>query len=277
MLDTVKNLVLGAARKHRAEFEKIVGGFEDRGIPNSEMLAVCSIAEELGAEVFIESGRWKGQSTEILAQYFTGKQCIVESVELYRDANAVHVEEKMKGYNNLVLHYGDANQVLPAIVRKHRSKKIVILLDGPKGREALDVFQFCLTQSENIVAGFFHDMRRSSPGMITYSRDEMEHVFPHSFYTDDTQYVEEFSILDQGCVDLLWAPYKIDGKKIGSYGPTIGLTLPAEDDFQRASRKKIPLFARLTKRRLFYIGVKSYQTLRRVFDYQLKWYLKVFR
>lgn len=261
--DELKRIVIGAARKRVDEFQKITGGFEDRGILNSEMLAVCSLAEELGVEVFIESGRWLGQSTEVLARYFENKPVIIESVEAFYDENAVHVEEKMKGKKNLHLLYGDANLVVPQLMKKYQGEKMAILFDGPKGGAAIDVFRMGLTKSDSVIAGFFHDMRRPSQEMPNNSRREMEAVFPVSFYTDDDDFVKEFGSLDSGCEIALWRPYQIDGKPIGSYGPTLGITLPRPDDRLRAHAERWDIYTRMTKQALTLGAVKIYHWIRR--------------
>lgn len=259
----VKEKALLSARKHREEFSRITGGFEDRGILNSEMLAVCSLAEDLGVEVFIESGRWLGQSTEILAKYFEGKPVIIESVEAFYDDNALHVEKKLADRKNLHLLYGDANVIIPRLARQYQGKKVALLFDGPKGQAALDVFRWALLENKTIVAGFFHDMRRHTPEMPNRSRQEMEAVFPAAFYTDDATFVEEFQALDAGCDVALWRPYMIDGKPIGSYGPTIGLVLPSKEDRDRAYRERWSIKQRSAWQIFLLMRVKAYHALKR--------------
>lgn len=261
----LKRLVAESSRKHREEFSRVTGGFEDRGILNSEMLAVCAVAEELGVEVFIESGRWLGQSTEILAKYFEGKSVIIESVEAFYDDNALHVEKKLAGRKNLHLLYGDANLVIPRLARQYQGKKVALLFDGPKGQAALDVFRLALLENHDIVAGFFHDMRQHTPEMPNRSRQEMEAVFPVAFYTDDEAFVQEFQVLDAGCDVALWRPYMIDGKKIGSYGPTIGLVLPGGEDRDRAYQERLAIKWRSLWQIFLLMRVKVYHTLKRFF------------
>ncbi len=263
--EDLKQEVIAAARKHRSEFDGIVGGFEDRGILNSEMLAVCALSEELGTEVFIESGRWLGQSTEILARYFANKPVVIESVEAFYDENAVHVEKKIHGRKNLNLLYGDAHIVIPRLVKKHTGKKIVILFDGPKGGPAIDIFRIAIAESGSVVAGFFHDMRKANQEMPNNSRAEMQAAFPNSFFTDDDSFVKEFGSLDAGCEVALWRPYQIDGKPIGSYGPTIGLTLPTGTDRDLAKQEIMSLYYRSAKRVLVLWGVKAYHLIQRLF------------
>jgi hypothetical protein len=258
----LKKTVIAESRKYRVSFEEITGGFEDRGILNSEMLCVCSVSEALGVDVFIESGRWRGQSTEILSRYFEGKPVIVESIEVFRDENALHVEEKMKSRKNIRLRYGDANDVVPRLVKRYAGKKIAILFDGPKGGPALDIFRLALAKNDSIVAGFFHDMRKPTEEMPNQSRREMEGIFPESFFTDDDDFVREFGSMDKTCEVALWRPYHIDGKKIGSYGPTIGLILPDRQDIFRARKDALILLVRTKGRFLFLLGIKTFHWVR---------------
>ena len=44
--------------------------YQPKGIFNSEMLLVCAIAEQFGVNRIIESGRARGYSTIVLANYF---------------------------------------------------------------------------------------------------------------------------------------------------------------------------------------------------------------
>lgn len=233
---SLKERTLVAARNHSEEMAAITQDFEDRGILNSEMLAVCGLAVDLGVEVLIESGRWRGQSTEILAKYFEKKPVIVESIEVFRDENARYVEKKMAPWKNVRLRYGNAHWLVPQLTKRYRNKKIAILFDGPKGQDAIDAFRLALNYSPQVVAGFFHDMRKPTTEMPNKSREEMESSFGETFYTDDEDFVREFAFLDSGCEVALWRPYSIDSKPIGSYGPTIGLVLPSLDDYKKAKK-----------------------------------------
>lgn len=263
---TIKERVISAASSSRLTFQKIMCGFEDRGILNSEMIAVCSYSIMLQVEVFIESGRWRGQSTEVLSTFFEGKPIHIESIEVFRDENALYVEEKMKERKNITLHYGDANRLVPRLVRKHSGKRIAILFDGPKGREALDIFRLALTLSNSIVVGFFHDMRKPTSVMPNNSRREMEISFPRSFFTDDADFVRKFGDLDSSCQVALWKPYRINGKKIGSYGPTLGIIPLSDEDFRSAHQQRFSFRFKVWKRYMFLLGVKTRHIIHRIFN-----------
>lgn len=257
----LKNVVLTAAQKHERLFRNAIGKFEERGVLNSEMLAACSVAEELGVDVFIESGRWRGHSTEILARYFGGKPVQVESIELFRDDNARYVERKMRPYANTTLRYGDANRLIPYLARKYRNKKIAILFDGPKGRRAIDLFRLSLAESPHVIVGFFHDMRQPTETMPNPERGLMEKSFEQVFFTDDTDFVKGFRDLDKSCMTALWKPYSIDGKPIGSYGPTLAVAVPTQRDRQKAHYSKSVLKLKALFALIQSLTVKAYHVL----------------
>lgn len=234
--DRLKNTLLTSSRRHFDEFASVAGKFEDRGILHSEMLAVCSLIESQKINVIIESGRWRGQSTEILAKYFHAKPVQIESIELFHDNNALYVEAKLARHSNVQLHYGDANRLVPFLAKKHPGKKIAVLFDGPKGKSAINLFRLSFLQAPNIVLGFFHDMRLPTSEMPNIGRKEMEEIFPQAFFTDDTDYVKEFQTLDEQCTTALWKPYSIDGNPIGSYGPTLAIIVPSQKDRNSAWR-----------------------------------------
>lgn len=235
----ITELSIESSKKYRDEFSSCIRDmvFEDRGILNSEMLLVCSMVLEQKIDVLIESGRFLGQSTEVLARFFSGKPLVIESIEIFRDKNAQYVEEKLRKYGNVILLYGDAQSLVPNLVRKHRGKNIAILFDGPKGLEAIRVFQKAIIVGRSDVKlGFFHDMRKSTPEMPTNSRDLFEHHFPHQFCTDDKEFVHSFEDLDVECQNHEWSPHKIAGKPIGSYGPTMGMVMPSQIDIENAKK-----------------------------------------
>ncbi len=257
----LKDKAMQAAKASQKKFTTITGEFEDRGILNSEMLLVCSLTEAMGCDVLIESGRWRAQSTKMLADYFKGSPVQIESIELFRDANAAYVEEKMKAYKNVTLHYGDANYVVPRLVARHHGKKIAVLFDGPKGQQAFDVFRLALA-STPITIGFFHDMRKPTPEMPNNERQLMEKQFTNAFFSDDADFIKTFEELDDSCQDELWKPNQIDGKPIGSYGPTIGVTVPTKADTAAAQRDRLGLWI-ITRRRLgLSLAMRAYHRVR---------------
>jgi len=85
----VEAFVLDSCEKFKSKFENSIGIYEERGILHSEMLAVCSVIENLGVDIVLESGRCRGQSTEVLAKYFLSTKIKIVSVEFVKDENAL--------------------------------------------------------------------------------------------------------------------------------------------------------------------------------------------
>lgn len=234
-----KEKIIGFCQKNKEPFEKIISNFEDRGILNSEMLLVCSISKELDLDILIESGRYRGQSTRILSKFFDGYKTKIESIEIFRDDNAKHVESILGQSRNIKLHYGDAHHLVPKIIKKNRNKKIGILFDGPKGKRAINIAKYAISLGkENILVIFFHDTRKPTREKPNLERENVEKSFSNYFFTDDSEFLEKFSDLDKNCISEKWKPGLINRKSIGSYGPTIGMVLPSKKDIALAKKEK---------------------------------------
>ena len=232
-INSVRLFIMASCLKHKEKFVGIVEGYEEHGILHSEMLAVCSVIQNLDIDLVVESGRYKGQSTEILAKYFTGTKTKIVSIEINKDENAKYVENKLKNYSNLKLMYSDANYVIPKILAQHRGKRVAILFDGPKGEKATKIFERAICDFPEVIAGFFHDMRKSSERMANPVRAIMENSFNRVWFTDDNEYVATFGYLDHACLpknntitEHSWRPWMKGNNKIGSYGPTLAVVLP---------------------------------------------------
>jgi hypothetical protein len=229
-----QRLMSTAAAEHLGRFAPLADGYEQRGILNSEMLTVCALCDRLGAEVIIESGRARGQSTWVLARYFqhsgrSGRPVNIASIELERDADAVFAEERLANFANVQLLYGDAFKMLPLMLKSLEGRRIAILLDGPKGAPAIELLRRCFAQSTDVVAGFIHDTRRGTP-----QRAQLEESAHRVFFTDDEEFVAAYSHLDRTCVPgdgeeitmHTWRPGMKGEDRIESYGPTLAILLP---------------------------------------------------
>lgn len=205
--------------------------YEPRGIMNSEMALILGVAHALGIDLFLESGRARGQSTYLLGKYLPSVD--IHSFEFKRDEDAAFCERRVKHLKNVSLHYGNGAVAIPEIVRHARGKrKIAVLLDGPKGEKAVDVLSRC----PGIKVGFIHDMRGLDHGEPSSSRAAAVERFPKAFFSDDQDFVEATAYLDGPVAEAGektgWKPYYIrkthsDGayEYTGSYGPTVGAFL----------------------------------------------------
>lgn len=212
--------------------------YEERGILHSEMLAVTALCESLGVDVIIESGRCRGQSTAILAEYFSGTSTRIESIEYNRDENSSFAEQRLASYD-IGLHYGDSFRVLPRQLKKQTGKRIALLIDGPKGEAAVSLLRDALHFSNNIVAAFIHDAGPDTP-----AREAILRSFRRVYFTDCPRYVDSFRELDAMCLprggvitEHTWRPFLKGEQRIPSYGPTLAVILPycLERSARRAS------------------------------------------
>jgi hypothetical protein len=225
----LQRLVQHAARQARSDFQKICGGYEERGILHSEMLAVCGLCRELGVERIIESGRCRGQSTLVLSRFFEGSPVRIDSIDFARDENAAFAEERLRPYAATTLHYGNSQRLIPQLLAESPQKPTAILLDGPKGFEALELARRCFAEHPNIVAVFIHDMRRGTP-----QRDQSPALPFRTFYTDESGYLDEFASIDDACLpsdpagitEHTWRPNHKGLDPIPSYGPTLLVAVP---------------------------------------------------
>lgn len=234
-------IVEEATRQHVARFKPLATSFEERGILHSEMLAVCAVCDELKIEVIIESGRARGQSTYMLARYFAGRPLHILSIDweqagYFRAEDDAFARQRLEPFPNVELLYGDSVKLIPDLLRRFAGKRIAILLDGPKGQVAIDLLKDALCNSNDIVAAFFHDMKKGFP-----QRQSMEQSFARVLFTDDPQYVATFAELDRSCqpaagatiTQSTWRPYMKGHERTESYGPTLAVVLPMVAEGQR--------------------------------------------
>ena len=207
--------------------------YEPRGIFNSEMALVLGLSRELKIDLFIESGRARGQSTYLLAKYLPDVE--IHSFERKRNADAAFAEQRLAGFSNLKLHYGNAHTTILPLIRAHPSRRLALLLDGPKRRRAMELLAESIAISAGMVLGFVHDTAALDHGRPSASRGFAEAYFPSMFFSDAPAYVAATSALD-GPVWAIdekrshWRPYVGDGGDAGSYGPTIGAVVVTDED-----------------------------------------------
>tara|TARA_A100001388_G_scaffold200591_1_gene151755 strand:- start:1491 stop:2354 length:864 start_codon:yes stop_codon:yes gene_type:complete len=214
---------------NKASFVKILSEsakFEVKGILNSEMLLFCMLAKYLDCEEIIESGRARGQSTEIIARYSKkiANNIKFSSIEFDRNSEDVKIaENRLKTFNeNLELLYGDSLDLLPNIINQSERRKI-ILIDGPKGLDALSLAFLCL-KNETVKAVCIHDIHKDT----NYHRSLAE-LWPFYYVSDSKKFVDDYSYLDEKCWNEYqkyqefknWGPYQRSDKAMKSYGPTL--------------------------------------------------------
>lgn len=198
-------------KKYLDDFKTVP--YENRGMFNSEILAVVAVAKELNALV-IESGMARGHSTETLA--VNGVDVV--SIDHNTDSDVQYAKKKLAKYDNVDLVHGDSR----VVIYKYIQEPCIVLIDGPKGWHAVD-FAKKLLAFDEVKYAFAHDLYNPNP-----DRDYAEGLLG-GFYTDDKEYVEAFRHLDEQC----WQELKSSGgiperpyyrrKPIDSYASTLAV------------------------------------------------------
>lgn len=220
--------ILRAADSIFLEFQDILqqcSDYELKGIFHSEMLALCALIKALNAGHVIESGRARGQSTEIIARFVERRNIAFHSIEF--DPTSVDVPLAARRLAPVIdqvsLVFGDAHKVLPGLLAE---RPTVVLIDGPKGAGALQLATAAL-RSESVRAVCMHDVHKDAQP----HRGWLEDTFPHTWFSDDPAFVDRFSFIDEDCWRTQrtgsetkhWYPYRRGEKAMLSYSATLGV------------------------------------------------------
>lgn len=166
--------------------------FRDKGILHSEMLCVCAVCQELGVELVVESGRYRGQSTSTLGSFFPSGPHIVSVEECPANRKFEPETRKFLGaWPHLELLNGNAFNVVPDVLRAHPGRKTALLVDGPKSKGAIRLIQDCMSEFPRIQCAFLHD--------VLICPEEFKSAFPIRFTTDCPDFRRICGHLDEDC------------------------------------------------------------------------------
>lgn len=214
------------------------GDYQLKGIFHSEMLAFCALIVALDIRHVIESGRARGQSTEIIARCIKGRDIAFDSIEFDPASTDVALAElRLKPVSNEVnILFGDAHKVLPDLLDQ---RPTLVLIDGPKSAGALQLAVAAL-RNPNVRAVCIHDVHKNAQPY----RGCMEDTFPYTWFTDDRAFVDRFSSLDEVCWRAQrtapemrdWYPFRRGIETMLSYSATLGVIFNQGIDEQRLAR-----------------------------------------
>ena len=179
--------------------------YQYKGMLHSEILMACALAIELGVEQVIESGRARGQSTELIARFLAGRNSPFHSIDCADNEDAVIAEERLQGLE-VNIHYAESFEVFPLLINKKRTLAIV---DGPKGQRMWRLGAYLL-EHPYIKGVCFHDC---------YKKSAMRKIVDkqNPLLSDDADYVKRYKHLDDKCwINTGFKPYEL-----GSYGGTL--------------------------------------------------------
>ncbi len=168
------------------------------------MFFLYSAVAGLNPKRILESGRARAQSTLVLALCFPDAHII--SIEREEDTpDARFAEERLRGFGNVELRYGDSMEVLPQLLEQDD----VVLIDGPKSFKAL-LLGIELLETRKPLAVFAHDF-----SVRELHRKFARRWIPLAFFSDHPDWVRRYSFLDLGPgatpTNTLPATYATDG------------------------------------------------------------------
>lgn len=261
------NELIELCERYKNDFYTNVTDFhyEAKGIINSELLLLVSLAKHYRVSAVIESGRARGYSTKIIAS--TLPECSIVSVEYDRFSyDSLIAMRNLKRFQNIQFVYGDASVVLPPLI----TGKSIVLIDGPKGASAVKLAAQLLTNSA-VQAVLVHDLHKDSP-----HRALAEAVFSNSFFTDNVEYVGHFKDIDESCWKRLgqypktknWGPYQRGNRKMKSYSATLACFFNSAEPLKEDALGVLNAFSDKAPERLLLEKTTSF--VMRAFKYGLK-------
>ena len=215
-----------------------------RGILNSEMHAILTVARQLKCSTIVESGVARGQSTLILNKY--EPQTTKISLEIENSADFEFAKSQSPASETQQYVVADSTRWLPSNLARFEGP-VVVLIDGPKGPDALRLAEK-LVRSDNdeaIQAIFIHDVHSQSRARENPIRSLISLTFDRVWFSDEPSWVSTFSYLDDASGH---SPGKKDLWDLGSYGPTLAAVFPTARD-----RRILRLRSRLDA----YLGIQS--------------------
>lgn len=211
------------AEQAEGEYRELLpdGPFNPGAMLYSEMLLVFALLDRLGCTHIVESGRFRGDSTEV----FWRMGLAVDSIELTQgDAHDLAARARLEGVmrSSLRLHYGDGEKLGPALVDP--SRNTIVVIDGPKGRAQLRMARACLVAGAAAVA--LHDTAPQKRGGQLLKASRLPYIT-----TAEPSYVERFRYLDEPCWAALAGntvmpePYRWRGRHVPTYAGTLSVVL----------------------------------------------------
>lgn len=170
--------------------------FEIKGVLHSEMLLFCSLIEDFGCDCIIESGRGRGQSTEVLARWINSSKIFIsiDKKNINDEDEQVSIK-KLQDVDVITLNT-DSKKSIPTLVEKYSNCRIAILIDGPKGKMAYRMAKNLFSKYKNIVMIAIHDMHYDVNIEI---RKKAKREFSYMYLSDTDEFVKNFRFLDNPC------------------------------------------------------------------------------
>lgn len=181
--------------------------YQIKGIFHSELLMFITLAKHFGIKNIIESGRARGQSTEMIGRFAYKNDILFHSIESNnRGEDCEIAEARLKNIGISVrLHYGDSFKIMPPLIA---NKKTLILIDGPKGSGMIKLCQDVLNYPD-VIGVCLHDSYWEGSTRAWLEKTQRGKYL----ISDDPEFVSKFKHLDDDC----WLVNPFPPYQMGSY------------------------------------------------------------
>ena len=215
--------------------------YEFRGIFNSELVLITSILKSLNIHKVLESGRARGHSTYVISKILQSSESfLLVSLDFERDQDSLFAEGRLKDDVLVDLLYGDSNLLLSKITQSKRlgaGEDYGVVLDGPKGLNAIFLTIKLIRSNRPPKIIFIHDMRKLEKGKWSLHRYVCSIIFDRVFFSDDLPITPETLATDKSVFEFIEPsaqtpikPFHKGHFDIGSYGPTLAIIIPSQRD-----------------------------------------------
>jgi hypothetical protein len=228
--------LIGEAEDKKEAYRALVADvpYEEEGVLYSEMFFLSLCSSQFEPLRMLESGRGRGQSTELFAKLFADMPIL--SVELEGSSAAAEIAKKrLAPYPNVELLAGDAHELL------HTKSKAgdIVLIDGPQGFKGLKLL-LNLLATRKFELAFIHDIAVGTP-----ERAFLEKHLPSTVYSDDPQFAEVCHDLDDRAAAQIPAGHDFETTR-GRFGYGFGMAcLPYDARFNYGGLARKAGFAAL--------------------------------
>ena len=230
--------------------------YEFRGIYNSELVLITSLFKSLGISKILESGRARGHSTYVISKVLhEDAEFYMASVDFTRDQDNLFAEERLKDTASIDLLYGDSNIILSKIALSERigiADDYGVVLDGPKGLNAIYLSIKLIRSNHPPKIIFIHDMRKLEKGKWSFHRYICSVIFDRVFFSDEFPVTPEILATDKSVFEFIEPdqltaiqPFQKANFYTGSYGPTLAIIIPSQRDTHILKRFMMMPFNRM--------------------------------
>jgi hypothetical protein len=237
MSEITEDILAPIFQRYLADFEERVLplDWQARGILTSEGFAFCALAAELGADLIIESGIWRGKSTDVWCKFFADTARVVAVDQRIPPEVSGRLKTTFPDMD-LTLRSGDGISLLPQYATGNPGKKIAVFIDGPKGPTAVNLAKK-MFELPNVCLVGMHDVHTISRGKSNATRKYLDSWERPGFCTDADWFVRSYCRLDlrdtgwDSDQKVRWVPYELvtpqnnGERRLGSYGPTAGFAI----------------------------------------------------